>query len=269
MFYHAKNGLLRTGGKETYYVRFGTGRKNLIILPGVGDGFKTAKGVAVPFALMYRRFAKAYTVYVFSRRNDLPEGFTTADMADDLAEAMDALGIAKADFIGVSQGGMITEQMAIRYPEKTGKIVLAVTTARPTQVLTEAIDRWLKMAAQRDYKSIMLDTAERSYTGRYKEKQLRMYRLLSGLTKPKDFTRFNRLVKSCLAHDVYDQLGQIKSPALVIGGTQDLVAGPEGSHETATQIPNSELYMYEGLSHGLYEQAPDFYDRVELFLRKS
>ena len=68
MFYNAKNHHLEIDGDSTDFISFGTGKKNLVIIPGVGDGLKTAKGLAIPFALMYRLFAKDFTVYVMSRK---------------------------------------------------------------------------------------------------------------------------------------------------------------------------------------------------------
>ena len=73
MFFNAKNG--KIAGAE--YIRFGAGKRNLIMLPGLGDGLKTVGGTALPMALMYRMFAKDFTVYMFSRREDLPAGHTT------------------------------------------------------------------------------------------------------------------------------------------------------------------------------------------------
>ncbi len=58
MFYNAKNENIKFDGTDCDYISFGTGDKNLIMLPGVGDGFKTARGIAVPFAFMYSGFAK-------------------------------------------------------------------------------------------------------------------------------------------------------------------------------------------------------------------
>ena len=89
------------------YVSFGNGNKNLIMLPGLGDGLSTVKGLAFVFSMMYRIYAKEFTVYVFSRKNHLQEGYSTREMAKDHAEAMTALGISKADVLGISQGGMI------------------------------------------------------------------------------------------------------------------------------------------------------------------
>ena len=121
-----KNGIVAIGNSQMEYIRFGSGEKTLIMLPGLGDGLRTMKGTALPFALMYRIFAKDFTIYAFSRLNDLPEGYTTRDMARDQKQAMDLLGIAKAHVFGVSMGGMIAQYFAVDYPEKVNKLILAI-----------------------------------------------------------------------------------------------------------------------------------------------
>ena len=70
MFWNAKNGCVRIGDADMNYVSFGSGSDNLIMLPGLGDGLTTVKGMAFPIALLYRMYAKAYKVFIFSRRND-------------------------------------------------------------------------------------------------------------------------------------------------------------------------------------------------------
>ena len=87
---HAKNACLSLAGGEMDYIRFGSGARTLVMLPGVGDGLKTVRGMALPFALLYRALAKDFTVYVFSRRRALPRQFTTREMAEDCSAAMAA-----------------------------------------------------------------------------------------------------------------------------------------------------------------------------------
>ena len=261
MFLNAKNENIRFNGHDCDYISFGTGDDVLIMLPGVGDGFRTAKGIAVPFSLMYRIFAKDFKVLVFSRRNRMLKGFTTKDMADDLDAIMEKLGIESAHVFGVSQGGMIAQQMAIRHPGRVKSLVLAVTASQPTDVMKESLYTWLEMADRGDYKGIMLDTAERSYTGAYLERGRKLNKLIA-LAKPKDYERFRILCESCLEHDTRDELGKIRCPVLVIGASEDKVLGGEASKEIAVGIPGAELHMYEGYSHGVYEQAKDFNNRV-------
>lgn len=262
---NAKNENVRLNGYDCDYISFGSGSDVLIMLPGVGDGFKTARGVAIPFAFMYRCFAESFKVYVFSRRNNMPEGFTTEEMAHDLSDIMEVLGIGSASVFGVSQGGMIAQQMAIQHPDKVNNLVLAVTASRPNDIMKDALSSWLEMADRDDYKGIMLDTAERSYTGEYLERGRMINSMLAGI-KPKDYTRFRILCESCLQHDVYDDLEKISCPTLIIGADLDKVLGPEASTEMSSRIAGSQLYMYEGYSHGVYEQAKDFNARVFRYL---
>ena len=258
MFYHAKNGNLKIDETDMDYISFGTGKKILVMIPGVGDGLKTAKGMAIPFATFYRCFAKDYTVYVFSRKNKLEEGYTTRDMADDLHRAMSQLGIKRADIVGVSQGGMIAQYLAIDFPEVVNKLVLVVTLARQNDVIQGVIPTWIEMAHKEDYKGIMVDTAEKSYT----EKRLKQYRpfyfMLGKVGKPKDFSRFLIMAKACMEHDSYDEIGKITAPTLVIGADCDNIVGGKASEEIAERINGSELKMYQGFGHGLYEEAKDF-----------
>ena len=263
----AKNGRLGLSAGEMDYIRFGSGKCVLLMLPGVGDGLATVKGLAVPFALMYRALAKDFTVYVFSRRVHLPRHMTTRDMAEDVNEAMEKLGLAGAAVVGVSQGGMIAQWLALDHPDKVGKLVLTVTLSRPNDTVREAVALWSDMARRGDYKGIMLDTAERSYTPRRVRRARLTYALMGNLGKPKSFERFLIQAESCLTHDAYDELGRIACPTLVIGGTEDKIVTGAASEEIAAKIPGSELYMYEGLSHGLYEEAPGFLKRVADFCR--
>lgn len=74
MFWKAKNSCVIIGDDDMNYISFGMGKDILIILPGLGDGLTTVKGMAIPMAIAYRKFAKDYKVYVFSRRNNLKKG---------------------------------------------------------------------------------------------------------------------------------------------------------------------------------------------------
>jgi len=249
------------------YIRFGSGPKPLVMIPGVGDGLKTVQGMALPFAFLYRSLAKNFTVYVFSRRRNLSPGMTTRDMAEELNSALQALGLSLVALVGVSQGGMISQWLAIDHPDKVGKLVLAVTLSRPNATVQDVISRWIGMAELGDYRGIMLDTAERSYSERRLKQSRLEYRLFGSIGKPKSFDRFRIQAASCLTHDTYDQLDRISCPTLVIGGKEDKIVTGEASVEIAERIPDCKLFMYDGLGHGLYEEAPDFLQRVSVFCK--
>lgn len=268
MTYNARNGEIKLDGATVHYLQFGKGEKHLIMIPGLGDGLKTAKGMALPVAYQYRAFAKAgYTVTLISRREPLPEGFTTRDMAADLAACMERLGIPQADVLGVSQGGMVAQWLSIDHPEKVHRLILAVTTPNGNETLHAVVPRWMELARQGDYAAIMLDTAEKSYSDAYLKKNRLFLPLLGKVGKPKDFTRFLRMADACLSHDAAGFLGSIHSPTLIIGGEQDRIVGAEASRRLHAGIAGSELFMYPEYGHAAYEEAKDFCGRVMGFLQ--
>lgn len=253
-----RNGTLQLADGTMHYIRFGRGKKTLIMLPGLGDGLTTVKGTALPMALMYRIFARDYTVYMFSRRNHLSQGHTTRDMARDLKAAMDVLGIEKVDLVGVSMGGMIAQHFAADYPERLGKLVLVVTCSRPNPILTKSVQEWIDLARRGDHAAFMDSNLCRMYSDAYYRKNRWMAPLVGRLTKPKSYERFFIQADACLTHDASECLAEIHTPTLVIGGEQDHALGAEASREMAAAIPEAQLKMYPEWGHGLYEEAKDF-----------
>ena len=268
MLYNAKNGTLKIGDTTMDYIRFGSGERILVMLPGLGDGLRSMKGTALPMAFMYRVFTKEFTAYAFSRKNVLPVGYTTRDMARDQAEAMERLGISKADIFGVSMGGMIAQHLAIDYPEKVGKLILTVTSSRPNPILTESIEEWVSCAKRGDHTALMDSNVRRIYSEDYYRKNNWMVPIMGKLTKPKSYDRFFVQADACLTHDAYESLNHIKAPTVVIGGEKDLSLGGDASKEIAAKIPSAELQMYAQWGHGLYEEAKDFNQVVLDFLRR-
>ena len=264
MIYAAKSGT--AAGAE--YIRFGTGRKNLVLLPGLGDGLRTVKGKALPMALYYRSLAKDYTVYIISRKQHLSEGHTTRDMARDLKEAVEALGIRKASLVGVSMGGMIAQHFAAEYPALLEKLVLVVTCARPNPILLESLQEWTDCARRDDHTALMESNLRRIYSNGYYRRHQWMIPITGRLTKPSSYDRFFRLAEACRVHDAWDALPGISLPTLVVGGQQDRSLGGEASRELAARIPGAKLKIYPQWGHGLYEEAKDFWVAVTEFVGK-
>ena len=268
MLYNGKNGKLHITGGEMDYIRFGSGSRDLVILPGLGDGLRTVKGTALPMALMYRLFARDFTVYAFSRKAPLPRGYTTRDMARDQAEAMELLGIGKADIFAVSMGGMIAQYLAVDFPERVNRMVLAVTSARSNAILRESVKEWVALAEKGDHAGFMDSNLRRIYSAEYYRKNKWTAPLVGWLTKPKSYDRFFVQAEACLTHDAYALLPGITAATLVIGGEKDLALGGDASREIAVAMPNAELKMYPQWGHGLYEEEKGFNGLVLDFLKK-
>jgi pimeloyl-ACP methyl ester carboxylesterase len=263
MLYGAKELKLTANGMQFDYIRFGSGKRTLIMIQGLNT--RGIKGAALSLAYMYRIFAKEYTVYLFDRRPVVYDGITVRDMAADIASAMDALGLKNADVFGTSQGGMIAQYLAIDRPDLVRKLVLAVTLSRNNDTVKQVVGDWIEMAERGDMKRFVLDMAEKMYSETYVKKYRPLMPLLTILQKPKDVKRFVILAKSCLSCDTYDILDKIKCPTLVIGGKQDKVVSGVASEEIAEKL-GCTLHMYENLGHAAYEEAQDFNKMVYDFL---
>lgn len=260
-----KNGCVEIDDTDMYYVSFGTGEKNLVALPGLSDGLTTVKGKAIALMPAYKKFLKEFTVYIFSRKNVIPDGYTIEQMADDQVKVMKSLGINKACVLGVSQGGMIAQYIAIKYPEIVDKLILAVTAPYANATVVDAVSYWIEMAQKEDHFSLMLDTAKRMYSKKFLDKYEKYMSLFSKLTKPNDYDRFLKNANAILKFDVRDRLIEIESKTLIIAGSDDKTIGNDAPSELTEGIKGSELYIYDGLGHGAFEEADDFYDRVYKF----
>ena len=265
MLYNAKEKKLRLSDTEIDYISFGRGEKALIMIQGLNT--RSIKGAAFPLAYAYRIFAKDYTVYLFDRRPDVYDGITVRDFARDIAEAMDKLGIKSADVIGVSQGEMIAQYLAIDRPELVRRLVLAVTLSKNTDTVQQVIERWIALTQKGEMRELVTDMAERMYSPAYLRRYKPLLPLLTLLQKPKDTERFTILARSALTCNAYDELEGISCPTLVIGGKEDKVIGAGASEALADKL-GCELYLYEDLGHAAYEEAKDFNSRMLAFLQK-
>ena len=261
-----KGKTLYFNNKSMDYVTFGKGKKSLVIIPGLGDGLQTVKGKALLFSLSYRLLAKRYKIYVFSRINELRQGYTTRDMAADVAEAMETLNLDAAYVMGISQGGMIAQWLAVDFPERVQRLILAVTTAKPSQLARERIEHWQKLSQSGTFRDLMLDIAKHSYTQKSYQKWRILSNIMGRLGRIKDEKRIAIQSQSCLTHDSLEVLKEIQCPTLVLGALEDDVIGVDGSKELAKGISGCQLLIFKHSGHALYEENKAFQEAVCGFL---
>ena len=265
MIYNAKEHKLFLQDVQMDYITFGNGTKPLILIQGLST--RNIKGSSLLVAYMYRIFAKDYRVHMFDRRQNVFEGITVNDMALDIANAMDNLGIKNASVFGISQGGMIAQCLAINRPDLVTKLVLGVTLSKNNNTVEAVVKNWIKLTEQENFKQLVLDMADKMYSKEYVKRYKPFMPLLTIWQKPKDAQRFIILTKACLTCNAYEELEKIQCPVFVIGGKEDMVLSGEASQEIAQKL-NCKLYMYENLGHSAYEEAKDFNKRIYDFLKE-
>lgn len=266
MLYNLKEATLKIDNTSINYAVFGNGTKPLVIIPGLT--LRDVKGAGWSLAYMYRIFAKDYRVYIFDKKEIIPEGYTIKNLADDLAHAMRELDIKNAHIFGVSQGGMVAQYLALDYSELVDKLVLGVTLSRNNSTVENVIQKWVQLSEKNDFEGIVADMMEIMYSESYVKKYRWLFPILTKISKPKDMNRFMTLAKTCLTCDTYDRLEEIQCPTLVLGGKQDQIVTGEASEEMAEKL-GCEIYMYERLGHSAYEEAVDFNERIYKFLLKE
>jgi pimeloyl-ACP methyl ester carboxylesterase len=205
-----------------------------------------------------------YKVIIFDNRGmgnttAPPGNFSIAQFANDTAGLMAALDIEKAHIMGWSMGSFVAQELAIRHPENVDKIILYAGDCGGRETVMPS-------------PQVLKDLANTS--GSQEERGMRLFNLLfpkDWLSKQPAFFKWFPLPKeTSLPENIerqaqaiatwsgtFDRLGSIKSPTLVVTGTEDVIAPSENSFILAQRINVSWLVQFEGAGHGLMYQYPD------------
>ena len=260
--YNAENKTVTLpSGAEMYYAKFGSGSRIMVMIPGLN--IVDMNGTANNLAVFYRKFTKDFTVYVFDRRTGRDEGCTIQSMAEDVAAAMETLGISGAYVLGVSQGGMIAQYLAADHPELVKKLLLGVTAPRTNPVLNEAVSSWLAMAESGDLRGVLTKTYDKMYTPAQIKKYRRVIPLMMRFTKFMSIERFADHARALYSMDIGDRLSRIKCPVLVLGAELDMITTAEAARELAETL-RCESYIFPDEGHAAY-LSDEFNKRVYSF----
>jgi 3-oxoadipate enol-lactonase len=175
--------------------------------------------------------------------------------------------------MGVSFGGMVAQEVAIRHPGRVRRLVLACTSSGGAGGASISFDELARLeGTKRVERQIeMMDTrwdAARRTTHQA-EWQL-MMNAMSGYLEERD-TSPDKAKGAALQlearrhHDSWDRLGAIACPTLVCGGRFDGIASPENSERLAARIPGARLALYDG-GHQFLWQAKEAFPRIVAFL---
>ena len=257
-----KTGTARVKGFEMKYFSFGTGNKDLAVIPGLS--IKPVSLSAAAVAAQYSIFAEDYRVWFFDRRSAPPADYTISDMAEDTAEVLSSLGIERPCLFGVSQGGMIAITMAIRYPDMVRSLIIGSSAAEVDMTESSALSEWINLAEKGEKEELYRTFMKYVYTPELFGEYENYAPVLAGDTSDGELNNFIILAKAVEGFSVMDSLDRIKCPMLVIGAEQDKVLGAEPSRKIAERT-GCELYIYPGYGHAVYDEAPDYKERLKAF----
>jgi pimeloyl-ACP methyl ester carboxylesterase len=267
MLGNPKYDIIRLDSGQIEYIKFGSGKNTLVLIAGLGIQVGL-KGSAYPMAFMFREFSKNYTVYVFERILEIPEGYRIKDMSDDIATALKRLEIRKADVVGVSQGGMIAQHLALEYPELVNKLVLAFTAPRAMDHLTEIIKHALRMLEKGQYKEVIRFFMPTFFSETYEKRHRLLLSILMRFTKIKDPVRLMRNAESILHFDLREALKDLSCPTFIISAEKDRLVGHAGSVELQA-ILQCDMHTYPDYGHLAFMEAKDFKKILYDFLKPA
>jgi len=266
-------GEVKSNGQTLYWESYGEGEPFILIM-GIGYD-STLWGLhQVPF------FSEHFKTIVFDNRDvgrssKATKPYSIADMADDLAGLMIGLDIERTHLLGLSMGGMIAQEFALRYPEKLNKLVLTGTGAANARSKFDPISIWNYVKAQ-DTNGLMFAAQQFIWLfsesfNRNSEAVNQTLQMLASNPNPVSAEAYQRQAEAYVKHDTLDRLNQVTASTIVIAGEQDRLTPPWICKEVANAIPNAkyELIMGEGSSHVLPLERPDDFNQAVLsFLQK-
>tara|TARA_Y200000002_G_scaffold190910_1_gene157542 strand:+ start:1003 stop:1956 length:954 start_codon:yes stop_codon:yes gene_type:complete len=214
----------------------------------------------------------------FKFSDSSPIQYDLSDMAKDAVSLMDALKIEKAHIIGASMGGMITQIIALDYPERVMSITPIMTSpgvqndslSGPTEELLEAMK-----------KSFVFNLK-----GRVEDGVVEIYRQLTGSRFPYKEQEFRDKLKPVIAHgnnpfalhgaavgaspDRTARLHEIKVPALIIHGTEDAILPLDHGIAVADGIKDSKRMIMEGVGHEIPEELlPEIINEIVANIKRA
>ena len=237
------------------YVRWGTGPKTLLFIPG-GPGNAAPGGMSMRMLPLFRNLVEdGYTAWYVARKRDMPKGHTIADMADDYAGLVaDEFG-GKVDLVvGVSNGGMIGLFLAARHPERFGHVAIAVAgyeMSEEGKTLDHDFARLLSEGRSGEAGALMVRSMAPGLRvpGAARVMGAVMGRIMAGDAHPSFASDVMVEAEAEVACDARDVLPAIPVPVLLVCGDGDLYFPKEVYEETARLIPDCALRMYEGAGH--------------------
>ena len=251
---------------QIHCIRFGRGKKTLILLPGLT--LQTIHNSGYMLAWMYRIFSLHYTSYVIDKRDTFSKEVTILDLAKDVLFCLDHLNIQECDILAVSMGGMIAQELALFDKSRLQKMIIAFSASRNNSYLKKAIEEWLGYISRKDQNGLVISFVKYLYSPSYQKRYRLLLPLIAKINRHVNMDRMQILAKACLTCNTYERLKEIETKIFIFGAGLDQVVGIEASLEMINEVGCS-YYIYERLGHAAYEEAKDFNQRVMAFLEEE
>ena len=250
-------------GVRLHYERHGEAGEPLLLVMGLGSPLEL-------WEFQTPVFARSHRVCVYDNRgvgrSDKPAGpYDVRTLARDAVAVLDACGFARAHVVGLSMGGMIAQELAIRHPDRVGALVLAATYAKPDDNVkatasTSAFDP-KTIEPKQIFKMMMSLVLSAEFIARERE-WLRATR--ERILPHVSVEGFIAQMAATMSHDATEELHRIAAPTLVMKPAADMLIPPRASDFLAQAVPGAQLVTFDHGSHGFNVEQADKFNRAVL-----
>ena len=261
--------MAQVNGVDINYEFEGEGPETIVLINGLADDLTTWFGQVPEF------LEKGYRVLRFDNRgigkSGRPKGpYTTALMASDAKALVDQLKIGKFHLVGVSMGGMISQEYALAHGGDLKSLSLCCTYAAPGPFCSRMFRLWQDMAPVMGVPTVMRDVTLWAFTQDFflnHEPTLKEFEAaMAALDQPVE--AYLSQLHAIQVHDTRSRLKSIKVPTLVLAGADDILIPMNLSKELHALIPGAEFATAKGGHAFLWEFPAPFNDAVLAFVGK-
>jgi 3-oxoadipate enol-lactonase len=193
------------------------------------------------------------------RSDRVPGPYTAAEMADDAVSVLDEAGVKAAHVYGISLGGMIAQELALRHPDRVRALVLGATTAGGADLVPadEAVNAFVRLRAQMTAEHAVWASVPINYAARTRREggQRIAEDVAQRLRYPVEAEYYSAQLAAAHAHDAHVE--DIRAPTLVVHGEEDVLIRPPNGERLAERIPGAELSLWPGAAHLYFTDEPE------------
>lgn len=239
-----------------YYEQQGSG-PNLVLITGI-------PGTAANWRPFAERLRDHFTVTTFDNRgsglSDQPHAhYSIRQMADDTAALIGHLGLEPTHVFGISMGGMIAQELAIRHGPMIDRLVLGCTHSGGSRVIppNEEVNSAFAYAED-DWSERMRRLAPWAFSEKTRREQPHLIQafIAEKQREAQPLHAYRRQLGAAVRHDSFDCLAQIKHPTLVLTGTADDIIPAENSTVLQRAIPGAQLRTIPEAGHLFFLEQP-------------
>jgi 3-oxoadipate enol-lactonase len=255
-----------------YYEIRGKGPRLLIISGTGGDLRRSPSIFEMPIAQHFEILAYDQRGLGQTSRPDIP--YTMADYADDANALLEAVGWHRCLVMGISFGGMVAQEFALRYPHRVERLVLASTSSGGAGGTSYPLHELSHLTVE-EYalKILYLSDTRRDavwQAANPEQFQLLLDQTLAGLRvgagEPGRQIGARRQLEARALHDTYDRFSNLRMLVYICGGRYDGITTPANLEAMQKQIPGSRWELFEG-GHLFFIQDPQALERIVAFLQ--